>query len=313
MSLNHIVNDFLLHHEKILDDFISRIKVFNLSKYLDDLNINKDTYYRYLDSGFILNIKGARNNASINNISFSMVKSVISESSFSALSRYFVGELDAEDLMRVYKDYEDYVMNNRYTFFVYKDIIFSYNRSYLLTKYEFEYDIYCNCVYGYFNDTGKVFYGEALSNDRQNIRIISTGGDSELYKDVIVGIVLYKYMVDNNISFNKYLLNAFLSFYLYIAYGQKESDELCVPLVLISHKDRYYVYRYIDGFVVDVTDYFDRVLDFNSNSPLVPVLSSKSNYFVDNFPEVFLSAKVGERVSTIESLFEFDMNNVDEV
>ncbi|MEM4483495.1 MAG: hypothetical protein QXS19_06230, partial [Candidatus Methanomethylicia archaeon] len=89
--------------------------------------------------------------------------------------------------------------------------------------------------------------------------------------------------------------------------------ELCVPLVLISHKDRYYVYRYVDSFVLDVTDYFDRVLDFNSNSPLVPVLSSKSNYFVDNFPEVFLSAKVGERVSTIESLFEFDMNNVDEV
>lgn len=313
MDLKNRINDLRLYYEKLTDRFISKVKTFNLSKYLESFNINKDTYYGYLDSGIILNIRGIKSDIKVNNVSFSLIKNIISESSFVSFSRYFVGDSDIGDLAQVYKDYEDYVLKNRYTFFVYKDVMFSYSKSYLLIKHEFEYDVYCNCVYGHFHDIGNISYSKDLSRDNRNIRIISTGGDSELYKDTIVGIMMYKYMVDNNISFNEYLLNAFLSVYLHSAYGDKEKDDLCIPLTLINHEGKYYVYRDIDSFMIDITDYFDRVLDFNSNSPLVPVLSSKSEYFIDSFPEVFLSAKLGERVNTIESLFGFDMSNVDEV
>lgn len=313
MNLKSETNDLRLYYEKVIDSFISKVKTFNLFKYLESFNIDKDTYYGYLDSGVILNIRGVKNDIKVSNTSFSLIKNIISESSFASFSRYFSGDLDIEDLVKVYKDYEDYALKNRYAFFVYKDIIFSYSKSYLLTRYEFEYDVYCNCVYGYFNDIGNLSYSNDLSKDSRNIKIVSTGGDSELYKDTIVGIMMYKYMIDNSISFNGYLLNAFLSFYLYSVYGDKEKDDLCIPLVLINHEGKYYVYRDIDNFVIDITDYFARVLDFNSNSPLVPILSSKSEYFIDSFPEVFLSAKVGERVNTIESLFGFDMSNVSEV
>lgn len=313
MSLKINLSDLRLYYERVIDGFISRVKTFNLSKYLESFNINKDTYYGYLDSGFILNIRGVKNDIKVNNISFSLIKNIIYESSFVSFSRYFVGDSDIGDLVQVYKDYEDYVLKNSYTFFVYKDIIFSYSKSYLLIRNEFEYDMYCNCVYGNFHDMGNLSYSNDSFKDNRNIRIISTGGDSELYKDTVVGIIMYKYMIDNNVSFNEYLLNAFLSFYLYISYGDKEKDDLCIPLILVSREGKYYLYRGIDNFMMDITDYFDRVLNFNSNSPLVPVLSSKSEYFIDSFPEVFLSAKAGERVSGVESLFVFDMSNIDEV
>lgn len=296
--------------KNLLNNFKRLISDFNFLKYFDVLNLN-ERYYDYFDSGIILSdregIVNIVNSIDINKITFSNIQSLLSNSKLSNFSKYLGGSVDIDKVVDFYKDYEVSCMNDSYLFLVNIDLILAFKDVYVLK--DSISDFYCNCIYGYFKDDNilsKNFYENVTSS----IDIYSSNGIGDLYEITIIGKLMANYMEENNIEYNKYIMNAFLSLYLYKGIDF-DSDDICVPFIFLKRDGKYFIYREIDNLIYDVSQYFDSFISFNVNSPLIPVLSSDGNYLVDSFPDLFLSAHRGEKVNYNKSIFAYVISNVE--
>lgn len=296
--------------KNLLNDFKRLASNFNFLKYFDALNLD-ETYYDYFDSGIILSdreiVLDIMNNVDINKITFSNIQFLISSSRLSNFSKYLGGSVDIDKVVDFYKDYEASCMNNSYLFLVNVDLILAFKDAYVLK--DLYNNFYCNCIYGYFEDDS-ILSKNSYKNARSSIDIYSCNGSGDLYESTIIGRLMTNYMTENSIEYNKHIMNAFLSLYLYKG-SDFDSDDICVPFIFVNRDGKYFIYREIDNLIYDVSKYFESFISFNSNSPLIPVLSSESNYLVDSFPDLFLSAHRGEKVNYNKSIFTYVISNAE--